>query len=443
MSDRIIVPGAADSIIRGSGVWNQSGYFAGRYGAAGSGFLPWQIVRHGSGYAVSGSLYIGGLPYIGVLKLSSNGAVVWARVLKDGANPSAGYAIAVDSAGNIGVVGINRVLSVPQDFTVAKFSSAGALLWVNTYTNAPLSGLLQPGGVTFDSAGNLYAAATNNGIDNAIMKFNSAGVLQWQENPVWVSGAANWAAMAVNAAGSIVYAVTTFGLLGLSTATGARVQTISYNPSVPLNNVAFRSVKLSGNNAYLSGYSTSGGALGFGMVTAAIDLTGPSLIWDRHIGAFTNIGGNFLDYWQTDVYSGSVFTVGNFITGAPTLKVFPAAFNANTGALQWLRQIDYAAGGLDVFGSGLSAGIDGLALGYTANGASWGGGSIDLLPTTGAWPATLAGGAFTVSTPTPVVSVPGSSLGSVATPNNGTYTASANAFAASAATVPATLYPVS
>ena len=124
MSGRVIVPGAADSIIKGSGVWNLSGYFAGRYGAAGSLFVPYAVEPVSDGAIVAGGLLIGGLQKACVLRLSVTGTVSWATVLQDGANESAAYMLATDSAGNIGITGVYKP-GVPISYRMMRLYTPG------------------------------------------------------------------------------------------------------------------------------------------------------------------------------------------------------------------------------------------------------------------------------------------------------------------------------
>lgn len=442
MSGRVIVPGAADSIIRGSGVWNLSGYFAGQYGTAGSLFTPYAIEPAGDGAIVAGGLVVGGLQKACVLRLSATGSVLWATVLQDGANQSAAYMLATDSAGNIGVTGVYKP-GVPAETLIAKLSSAGALLWVNTYASG--SGYTAPGGIVFDSAGNMYVAANDSALTTALWKFDSAGVQQWQRSIN--NGSNTWlSALALNSAETVVYALNQIGFAGYSAAAGATVQTVRYDPSVPLNSRFLRSMIISGDVAYLAGYVNNTGALGAGILFAAVDLAGPALLWDRHIGggAFA-LGGALLECWQIADYGGTLYAVGNGAIGGGDILLYPAAVNKATGAAQWVRQIAYTAGGSNQQLSAAGASQAGLWLGWSSSVSPWGGGNIDLLPPDATdWPATLSGGAFTVSAPALVSSAPGSTLSSPAWGNGaGTYTPSVNALAASAATVPATLYPVS
>jgi len=442
VTNRVIVPGAADTIIRGSGIFNLSGYFAGRYGSAGSLFTPYAFAPLGDGIVVAGGLLIGGLQYACIVRLNSTGTVAWATVLQDGANQSAAYMLAIDSSGNIGITGVSKP-GVPAETLIAKLSGAGALLWLNTFASG--SGYTAPGGIVFDSAGNMYVAANDSALTTALWKFNSAGVQQWQRSVN--NGSNTWlSALALNAAETVVYAAANTGYAGFSTAAGATVQTMRYNASVALNNATFRTLTISGGILYLAGYTSAGGALGQGITVAAVDTSGPTLVWDRHIGGGGySVGGILLENWQIANYGGSLYTVGNGAIGGGDIKLFPAAIDTATGAAEWVRQIEYTTGGSNQQLSAVAATQAGLWLGWSSSVSPWGGGNIDLLPPDAIdWPATLSGGAFTVSTPALVSTAPGSTVSSPAWGNGpGTYTASVNAFVASAATVPATIYPVS
>lgn len=161
-----------------------------------------------------------------LVKYRQNGTIVWQRRM-EGSTSSYGKALAVDSAGNIIVVGyFPNTTTSNYDLFIAKYDSAGSLLWQrvlgtgdtdyvnkvtvdsadNVYVSFEYSptlylakysssGVLQwqrrlnpptygvGGGVVTDSAGNVYIAGNGgNNSEPLLAKYNSSGVLQWQRS---------------------------------------------------------------------------------------------------------------------------------------------------------------------------------------------------------------------------------------------------------------------
>ncbi len=143
-------------------------YITGRYGAAVTFFN-----QGPSGSAGTTLPYIGGSDCF-VAKYSSAGAVLWAaRIASGGAGTDIGNAIATDPSGNVLVTGYfanqasltfynqgplgSGVATLPpgggNDYFIAKYSSAGAVLWV---TGFDAGGNDQGTAIATDMSGNVY-----------------------------------------------------------------------------------------------------------------------------------------------------------------------------------------------------------------------------------------------------------------------------------------------
>lgn len=136
---------------------------------------------------VSESVYVAGYPLAGtstvVMKFDGDGALTWRRTAEK--SPWSSYTVtglAVDSSENVYVVGkasdgVSAYLAY-----VIKYNSAGTLQWqrVIEYTTQP-----DPKAVCVDVSGNVYISfesPTPTYMRGYVVKYNSSGTLQWQRN---------------------------------------------------------------------------------------------------------------------------------------------------------------------------------------------------------------------------------------------------------------------
>jgi uncharacterized delta-60 repeat protein len=190
-----------------------------KYNSAGA--LQWDRTLGGtesdSGYAVAidsadniivtgqtNSDGAGGLDVL-IAKYNSAGALQWDRTL-GGTGSDLGYAVAIDSANNIIVVGeTNSDGAGGDDLLIAKYNSAGALQWDRT-----LGGTGNDVGyaVAIDSADNIIVTGYTGsdgagGFDVLIAKYNSAGALQWDRTLGGTVGDRGYA-VAIDSADNII-----------------------------------------------------------------------------------------------------------------------------------------------------------------------------------------------------------------------------------------------
>lgn len=124
-------------------------------------------------------------------KISNAGDEVWTRTLyASGEYVSAGegQSIAVDSSGNVYVVGRSNYSGYNSGF-VAKYNSSGTIQWQRVLYSASKSLSLE--GVAVDALGNVYAVgqdSTNN--RGVVFKYDSSGTLSWQKQ-LYYTGASN------------------------------------------------------------------------------------------------------------------------------------------------------------------------------------------------------------------------------------------------------------
>ena len=118
----------------------------------------------GNVYVTGESSWASAFYDIATVKYSPAGKQLWAK-RHDGfghGNDKA-YGLAIDSKGSVIVAGHTYVsLTADSDFTVVKYSPAGAKLWVRTY-NGQGSGIDMAFFVAVDSADNVYASGFSTG----------------------------------------------------------------------------------------------------------------------------------------------------------------------------------------------------------------------------------------------------------------------------------------
>ena len=120
---------------------------------------------------------------IATIKYNSAGAQLWDTIFVGTGNSyDRPYDIAVDSSGNVCVVGQSLGVSGTQDFLTLKYDSNGTELWRAWY-NGSGNGTDEPKAITIDAAGNIYitgkAVTSGTGIDYATIKYSSGGTELW------------------------------------------------------------------------------------------------------------------------------------------------------------------------------------------------------------------------------------------------------------------------
>lgn len=168
-----------------------------------NGSLQWQktlgtagTLQQGLGVAVdaaTGDFYIVGgfwpssssqLNRVIVAKYNTSGVLQWQRSLTPAvlSNDSSGQDIALDSAGNVYIVGSTPTSTSNNQAVLVKYNSSGALQWQVGLSNA--TGQSQYEGIAIDSSDNIFvtgfvvASAVSYGV---VAKYNTSGVIQWKK----------------------------------------------------------------------------------------------------------------------------------------------------------------------------------------------------------------------------------------------------------------------
>ncbi|MBN8220826.1 MAG: hypothetical protein J0L53_07865, partial [Spirochaetes bacterium] len=338
---------------------NASEFFTGTTDAAGNFYaVGYQLGTSTYSYAAGVTAFgtnSGGGQYNPVLvKYNASGAAQWARSLVSGFGDAAFYSVEADTAGNIYAVGYQSGTSsfsygsgvtamgtaAAPNAVIVKYNSSGTALWVRTVTSGSSNSVFSA--VTVDAAGNIYAAGYQTGFGtyayaggitvtgsasgrNAVLvKYNSAGAVQWAKTTLSGSTASEFIALKATSAGVFT--------AGYQTGTGA------YN--------------------YGAGISGSGAANADNSVLVKYDTSGNAQ-WMRSIVSVTASNSSHFNAVVAD-NDGNIYCVGYQIgTGAYTYAVGVAATASATGANSVL--VKYSADGIGQWvratqsGSGSSA----------------------------------------------------------------------------------------
>ncbi|MHA1520772.1 MAG: hypothetical protein ACTSRK_11370 [Promethearchaeota archaeon] len=152
-------------------------------------------------------------------KFNSLGNEIWERIWDGGSLLDLGWAVEVDSLNNIYVTGLKLDANVGGDLFLVKYDTSGHLQWETSWGGSLFE---DAHSIAIDSSDNIFVAgcclsfgAGKN--DLSVVKFNSAGQLQW--NKTWGGNESDggWDMLTLDLAGNIYLGASTssFGV-GLS-----------------------------------------------------------------------------------------------------------------------------------------------------------------------------------------------------------------------------------
>jgi hypothetical protein len=275
--------------------------------------------------------------------------------------------VAADADGNVYVSGSSQGSLGPKDVWVAKYSTTGALRWTRElHPNSYLS----PGGVATGSNGNVYitgstavslGGANQGGNDAFVAKYSSAGSLLWIRQLGTSDGDASFG-IATDGAGNVYISGWTAGSLGGANQGGNDAFVAKYSPAGVLLwtrqlgtsvHDYSNSVATDGDgNVYISGYtygSLTGANVGATDAFVAKYSSAGTLRWARQLGtsgydnshsvATDGDGNVYISGWT----SGSLGGANQGGNDAFVARYSPA------GVLLWAKQIgisgdDYSYG---------------------------------------------------------------------------------------------------
>lgn len=153
--------------------------------------IPYGVAVDSAGNIyVVGSPEVSGTRYLGLIKYNSAGTVQWQTSLKNASTTADGHAITIDASDNIYVAGFGVDLysvSSQVDGAVAKFDTDGVLQWQRSLSDENTGNEQRLRAIATDSSGNVYVGGFARGYPTPgdygflVAKYNSSGTLQWYQ----------------------------------------------------------------------------------------------------------------------------------------------------------------------------------------------------------------------------------------------------------------------
>ena len=233
-----------------------------------------------------------------VVKYNHSGVLQWQRHLVDPYNLNE-YAmgVALDSSGGIYAIGraLWNVAPYDREFTLFKYDNTGAIQWQRQFGGI---GDEEPQGVTTDASDNVYVwgITDSTGLggpdDFLLVKYNSAGVIQLQRE-LGTANRETASAIATDSSDNL------YGVGRYDSGSGDRATIVKYNSTGTVqwqkelygNDSQFNDVAISGSNAYLGGEENPSAGTD-PAILVKYDLSG-NVVWQRqfHDGSNDSISG--------------------------------------------------------------------------------------------------------------------------------------------------------
>jgi len=323
----------------GADNWTASTYWIATLGGSGT------TDAYGNKVALdsSGNVYVVGYgrtvnTLIVIAKYSNKGNLQWQKTL-DNPTPDTdqGYAIAVDTSGNIYVTGYTGVSGGNvYELLVVKYDSSGTIQWQRTLSGA--SGSYDVGvSIKTDTSGNVYVfgyTGASNVEEFLTVKYNSSGTVQWQRR---LGGATSdyGQGVAVDSSANVyvVGATDVSGNYDIQLAKYDTSGTIQWQRKLTgsgsAQDLGYAIAVDSSSNVYICGVSNSGIATS-DIQIAKYDTSG-TIQWQRRLGS---TGGD--EYGRSIAVdsSANVYICGE--TGAGRIQI---AKYDTSGTLQWQRDL--------------------------------------------------------------------------------------------------------
>jgi outer membrane protein assembly factor BamB len=329
-----------------------------------------------------------GEDYATVAYNAATGAQLWAARYNGPSNDSAAAEVAVSPDGTaVFVTGTSLGAPTGEDYaTVAYNAATGAQLWVKQYDgfgsggNYAHSVAVSPGGTAVFVTG--YSLGTNNGYDYATVAYNAATGAQ-----LWVkryNGASNGdrGATSVAVSGSTVFVTGSsyggstanydYATVAYNAATGAQLWVKRYAGPGSGDDQAYSvAVSPSGGTVFVTGYTdTTSTSAGYDYTTVAYNAATGAQLW---LARYNGPAKSTSEAYAVAVSpSGSTVYVTGYsygcICGGEDYAT--VAYNAATGAQQWVQRYDGAGLGNQALSLAVSTTGMVFVTGYRVDGGS-------------------------------------------------------------------------
>lgn len=297
------------------------------------------------------------------IKYNSTGVQQWVQRYNYSSGDDAAYDIALDTSGNVYVTGKSGTTAVSSDdYTTIKYNSAGIQQWVKRY-NGPGNLNDVAFGLVVDASGNVYVTGSSAGsslsFDYLTLKYNSAGVQQWEKrfNGSFSNFDAAYA-IKLDYSGNIYVTGAATGLGTLKdfltikyNALGTQVWARTYDAISHKDDYGTSLAVDSVGNVFVTGISAAANGT-FDFLTICYNSAGEPEVWTkRYNGAANN--DDFANDVKIDknnnVYITGQSTVNGSSTNCVTIKY------SSNGTQLWIQEYNGLANGND---KGTSLAVD-------------------------------------------------------------------------------------
>jgi M6 family metalloprotease-like protein/uncharacterized delta-60 repeat protein len=280
-----------------------------------------------------------------VTSSDTGGTQLWAQRYN---GPNNGYDqatdLAMDNAGNVYVTGASQGVGTSTDYATLKYNSAGVLHWEQRY-NGPASSYDHPSSIAVDGTGNVYVTGRSDvgGIvyDYLTIKYNSTGVLQWEQRYNGLSSGIDEAkSIAVDGVGNVYVtgmswnSVTQFDYATIKYDTAGVQQWVQrYDGPISSSDHATSIAADSAGNVYVTGYSPDNNT-GTDYATIKYNTAGVQQ-WVQRYNHF----GNSTDVPSSLVVDGigNIYVTGRSMGTGTGFDYATIKYNA-AGVQQWVQR---------------------------------------------------------------------------------------------------------
>lgn len=363
-------------------IWLGSTCFAQQWAVTHSSPFIGDLIGEEKAYSIAagndGTAYVTGFSMgelsgfdICTIKYDEFGDTLWVKYYNGSGNSEdKAYAIVVDKDQNVFVVGYTTSDSSGQDIVVLKYNSEGILQWDNTYTGPGIESD-KAYAIVLDNFGNVYVGGymtvTGEGRDFALIKYTSAGDFQWAKT---FSGPNNGddEAFALATLGNDAVVLTGYSSGPL--AANENIATVKYDANGNLewdryingsgneSDRAYAIVTDGYNSIYITGYASRTGT-GKDIVTAKYDNLGEQ-IWAVYYDGYTyDDAASALVLASPDVLvvTGKV-SKGIDVTSEDFITI---KYNTLDGSYPWTKEYDGEADAKD-FANAIAVSPDGSSV---------------------------------------------------------------------------------
>ena len=281
-------------------------------------------------------------------KYDTSGVIQWQKTLSGTASSDRGNDLALDSSGNIYVVGSSDD-GPSRNFQIAKYNSSGAVQWQRRFGSESSNDV--GFGIALDSNNDVYVTGvqTYGGggeLCPQIVKYNSSGTIQWQRRLKPATGDDFYYGVA---AGSSIYAC------GYSQAAGNNnLLLVKYDTSGTLQwqkrlggtsaEFGFGVAIDSSGNVFVSGQTNVSG--NYDMLIAKYDSSG-AVLWQRKLGG-SGVDSTYGSHSIALDSSDNAYVCWEYRDPTPNDSYLQIAKYNSSGTIQWQRSLGGASYGWGV-----------------------------------------------------------------------------------------------